>query len=106
MTADIPTFRVSTCEHCGQAIAEIRDGTSGATDWCTHGGDFGCDMSPESTDDACGSHEPLLSRKLPSSFRRSFRRDLRAAVEAATIRAARANANDPEPADPFSLPGD
>ncbi len=61
MSRDIPTFRISTCEHCNRPIAEIRDPHSGATDWYSHGGDFGCDMSPDCTDDAVGGHEPRLT---------------------------------------------
>ena len=58
MKDDIPTGRIATCANCGQPIAEIRDPYSGVLDWYSNGGDFGCDRSPDSTDDGCGAHVP------------------------------------------------
>ena len=54
MSHDIPTFRISSCEHCSQPIAVIRDPHSGATDWYSHGGDFGCSRGPGCSDEAGG----------------------------------------------------
>lgn len=96
MAADIPTYRIGTCEHCGQAIAEIRDPHSGAGAWYSHGGDFGCDMSPDATDDACGPHEPRLNRKLY--------RDVPARPPVSSIFHLAAAPPAADPTDPFSLP--
>ena len=47
-----------TCVHCNEPIyLDIREG-GGVPDWRTIDGDYGCDNSPEGTDDACGGHTP------------------------------------------------
>lgn len=91
MSHDIPTGRIGTCEHCGKAIAEIRDPHSNARDWYSHGGDFGCDMSPDCTDEAVGGHEPRLTRDMYCE------QPVRARPPTPTLGAL-------DPADPFSLP--
>lgn len=50
---------VSICLHCDQVIVDGRE-DSGANEYdpMTLDGDFGCDESPESTDDGVGPHEP------------------------------------------------
>ena len=46
----------SKCEYCGRTIQlDIREG-GGVPDW-HHLGDYGCDDSPETTEDGCGSHK-------------------------------------------------
>jgi hypothetical protein len=49
----------STCQYCGETIyVDILIG-GGVPDWCTEGGDFGCENSPETTaDEGCGGHMP------------------------------------------------
>jgi hypothetical protein len=54
---DIPTRRLATCLHCGTTIAEIRDAISRVLDW-HHDGDYGCDQSPDTSEEGVGSHEP------------------------------------------------
>lgn len=97
MSHDIPTFRIGTCAHCGEAIAEIRDLHSNARDWYSHGGDFGCDMSPDCNDAYVGSHEPRLTLAM-------FDDDDDQRVLLPRRRKQRPSGSQPEPADPFSLP--
>lgn len=90
MSHDIPTFRISTCEHCNQPIAEIRDQHSGVLDWYSNGGDFGCGMSPDCTGDGVGGHEPRLTGAMTDWW--ESRMDPQAPSQ------------NVDPADPFSLP--
>ena len=49
----------ATCVHCRATITlDAGTGTGGVFDWHTHGGDYGCDSSPESGPDGCGGHTP------------------------------------------------
>jgi hypothetical protein len=46
------------CEACGERIyLDVREG-GGVPDWRTAGGDYGCDASPDTTEEGTGSHEP------------------------------------------------
>lgn len=48
----------SICEYCGKHIyVDVMIG-GGVPDWSTEDGDFGCDASPETTKNGCGSHMP------------------------------------------------
>jgi hypothetical protein len=48
----------STCLHCGEPIyLDIVEG-GGVCDWRTEEGDYGCNDSPETTTEGCGSHKP------------------------------------------------
>ena len=54
------TFDPGECLWCGEYVESQRD-LAGATcpldpAWATEDGDFGCDESPETTDDGVGSH--------------------------------------------------
>jgi len=54
-----------TCQYCGEPIYDKRE-VSGAkeADWatvCSLGEDFGCDKSPETTEEGVGDHKPILS---------------------------------------------
>lgn len=64
---DIVTGEESTCVYCGQRIGAVIDPISGMFDWGSfmppsfnipHPSDFGCDGSPETDEDGCGSHNP------------------------------------------------
>ncbi len=47
-----------TCTHCGEAIMlDIVEG-GGVPDWRSEDGDYGCDSSPDTDDECCGSHLP------------------------------------------------
>jgi len=47
----------STCIHCGEAIyLDIVEG-GGVPDWGIDG-DYGCYLSPDTTDEGTGGHEP------------------------------------------------
>jgi hypothetical protein len=49
----------STCTYCEQFITcDIVEG-GGVPDWKTSDGDYGCDDSPETSGDGCGSHKPI-----------------------------------------------
>jgi hypothetical protein len=49
----------STCVYCGQTIyIDVLIG-GGVADWSTEEGDFGCDRSPEASNEGCGSHMPV-----------------------------------------------
>lgn len=51
-----------TCTHCHQYIyVDVLIG-GGVPDWSTEDGDFGCDASPDTTADCCGSHMPIKRR--------------------------------------------
>lgn len=58
MLDDIPTGKLSICKFCRQPIAEIKDPYSGVLDWYSHGGDYGCDSSPDTNEEGVGSHKP------------------------------------------------
>jgi hypothetical protein len=48
----------SQCVPCGQSIyLDIVEG-GGVPDWSAHG-DYGCDESPDTNENGCGSHEPI-----------------------------------------------
>jgi hypothetical protein len=48
----------SECAQCREKIyCDVLIG-GGVPDWCTLGGDFGCDESPETDEDGCGGHMP------------------------------------------------
>lgn len=48
----------STCTQCGSLIyLDIREG-GGIADWQTRRGDYGCNESPDTTEDGVGSHLP------------------------------------------------
>lgn len=49
----------STCRHCGEKIyVDVMIG-GGVPDWSTEDGDFGCEKSPDTDDEATGCHEPI-----------------------------------------------
>jgi hypothetical protein len=52
---------VSKCRNCGTVLVDGRE-DSGATEYdpMTLGGDYGCDESPETTDDGVGDHDPIV----------------------------------------------
>ena len=51
-------FAKSTCIHCGEDIyLDIAEG-GGVPDWRNKDGDYGCNMSPETTSEGVGSHMP------------------------------------------------
>lgn len=49
----------SSCIYCKQKIyLDIAEGC-GVPDWRTKHGDYGCDKSPDTTEEATGSHFPV-----------------------------------------------
>lgn len=62
--ADIVTGERATCVQCRQRIGAVIDPYSGVVDWGSFfpgdsaPADFGCDSSPDTGDDGCGSHDP------------------------------------------------
>lgn len=48
----------SKCVHCGQPIyLDLLEGC-GVPDWKTADGDYGCGLSPETSEEGTGSHQP------------------------------------------------
>ena len=59
MYADRPT--IAHCLWCGQILvdgADLSGFTGPGPDYMTTDGDFGCDPSPDTNEDGCGSHTP------------------------------------------------
>lgn len=51
-------FAEGECVNCGHKIyLDIAEG-GGVPDWRDDEGSYGCDCSPDSTDEECGSHVP------------------------------------------------
>ena len=52
----------STCQYCNRPIyVDVLIG-GGVPDWSTEDGDFGCERSPETTDEGTGGHMPIKRR--------------------------------------------
>jgi len=52
----------STCVHCKEKIyVDVLIG-GGVPDWSTESGDFGCDKSPDTSEDGTGGHVPRKRR--------------------------------------------
>ena len=57
----------SVCIHCGHKIyVDVLIG-GGVPDWSTRDGDFGCDASPDTSENGCGGHIPRRRIEEPTN---------------------------------------
>ncbi len=65
------------CIFCGQHVFDKHEesGFEGGPDWATEDGDFGCDSSPETTEDGCGSHAASTDDEIWNAYKNLY--DLR-----------------------------